>query len=227
MGKEGANPVKDDKGPLSWLNKLLNKGDNGSPKKPSMYVYVIIIVLFGIGIMMISNLFSTNESGQTSNTQSVFNQAEKSEEAEDVFGQKNDSNLKSTRDYETQLQNEMKEALEQITGVEDVKVVLYVDATEQKKYERNQVTQKQITEEVDREGGKRTVEDTSVDDQLVIIKNGDKEVPVVSQTKKPKVTGVLVVAKGADNIQVKKWIVEAVTRALDVPSHRVSVMPKK
>ena len=54
-----------------------------------------------------------------------------------------------------------------------------------------------------------------------------KRVPVVIETKKPAIRGVLVVAKGADNIQVKKWIIEAVTRSLDVPSHRVAVMPKK
>ena len=61
----------------------------------------------------------------------------------------------------------------------------------------------------------------------MIIQNGEKEVPIVVETKKPAIRGVLVVAKGADNIQVKKWIVEAVTRSLDVPSHRVSVLPKK
>jgi stage III sporulation protein AG len=37
----------------------------------------------------------------------------------------------------------------------------------------------------------------------------------------------LVVAKGADNLQIKKWIVEAVTRVLNVPSYRVAVLPKK
>jgi stage III sporulation protein AG len=52
-------------------------------------------------------------------------------------------------------------------------------------------------------------------------------VPVVVETKKPDIRGVLVVAKGAENIQVKKWIVEAVTRVLGVSSHRVSVVPKK
>lgn len=44
---------------------------------------------------------------------------------------------------------------------------------------------------------------------------------------KPKIVGVLVVAKGAEDIKVKTMIVEAVTRALDVPSHRVSVQPKQ
>jgi len=37
----------------------------------------------------------------------------------------------------------------------------------------------------------------------------------------------LIVAKGADNIRIKKEIIDAVTRALDVPSHRVAVMAKK
>lgn len=125
------------------------------------------------------------------------------------------------------MQTEMKEALEAISGVDDVKVVVNVDASEQKIFEKNKVTQKQITEETDQDGGKRTVEDSNIDEQLVIIKSGEKEGPIVLETKKPKIRGVLVVAKGAENIQIKKWIIEAVTRSLDVPSHRVSVMPKK
>lgn len=176
--------------------------------------------------MMVSNLFTNNQVGQTDEPQTVFNHNKENQDTE-VFGQKKSEDFKTTRDYEVYLQNEMKEALEMIAGVDDVKVVIYVDATEKKEFERNKVTQKQVTEEADQEGGKRVVEDTSVDEQLVIIKDGDKEGPIVTQTVKPKVNGVLVVAKGADNIQVKKWIVEAVTRALDVPSHRVSVMPKK
>ena len=84
-----------------------------------------------------------------------------------------------------------------------------------------------MTDEIDREGGKRTVEDTSKDEQIVIVRNGDKEVPIVQETKKPQVRGVLVVAQGADNISVKKMIVEAVTRVLDIETHKVAVMPKK
>lgn len=63
--------------------------------------------------------------------------------------------------------------------------------------------------------------------KLVIVRSGDQEKPVVVKTEKPKIRGILVVAKGADNIEVKKWIIEAVTRSLDVPSHRVAVLPKK
>lgn len=44
---------------------------------------------------------------------------------------------------------------------------------------------------------------------------------------KPRVRGVLVVAKGADNIQVKAWITEAVQKVLDVPAYKISILPKK
>ncbi|SFC41610.1 stage III sporulation protein AG [Bacillus sp. OV322] len=217
--------MKDDKGPLYWLSKLVRKDGDKNGKKPQMYVYVLIVILFGAGIMMISNLMSQRQSGDSASTAVFSNQSEKTDVA--AFGRKDDSGSKTTKNYEKNLQNELKDALESIAGVEDVKVIVYADSSERKVFERNKTTQKQVTDETDKEGGKRTVEDTSVDDQLVIIKGGEKEGPIVSETQKPKISGVLVVAKGAENMQVKKWIIEAVTRSLDVPSYRVSVMPKK
>ena len=56
---------------------------------------------------------------------------------------------------------------------------------------------------------------------------GIKKYRIVLETKKPQVRGVLVVAKGAENVQIEKRIIESVTKLLDVPSHRVSVMPRK
>ncbi|GAF16583.1 stage III sporulation protein AG [Bacillus sp. JCM 19046] len=50
---------------------------------------------------------------------------------------------------------------------------------------------------------------------------------MVISKEKPAVAGVLVVAEGVDNVQVRAWVVEAVSRLLDVAPHRVSVLPKK
>ena len=112
-------------------------------------------------------------------------------------------------------------------GVSNVSVIVNIDATETKVYEKNSVAQRQTTEETDRDGGERKVEDFSTDEKIVIIREGDKEVPLVKETKKPTIRGVLIVAKGADDIRVKKEIIEAVTRVLNVPSHRVAVSAKK
>ncbi|MGX2960416.1 stage III sporulation protein AG [Peribacillus sp. JNUCC 23] len=219
--------MKNDKGPLSWLKNLFkqtNGEEENKEKKPSKYAYVLTVLLLGVGIMMVSSLLTNKESKNDAVT--TFNQTNSQSKEVETFG-KAENQFTSVNDYEKYLQNEMKGALESIAGVSDVKVVIYVDASEKKVFEKNKVTQKQETVETDQEGGKREVDDTSIDEQLVILKSGDKEGPIVVETKKPNVSGVLVVAKGAENIQIKKWIIEAVTRALDVPSHRVSVMPKK
>ena len=202
------------------------KGGEEKNKKFSLYVYAAAVLLLGAVIMAFGNLFGTPDS-PSADINPVFGQEEQQQEDTEVFGRKGSAGIQTTRDYEKYLQTEMKDVLEDIAGVDDVKVMVYVESTEKNIYEKNKVTQKQVTDETDREGGKRTVEDTSIDEQLVLIKNNDKEGPIIAETQKPKVSGVLVVAKGADNIQIKKWIMEAVTRALDVPNHRVSVLPKK
>lgn len=212
-----------DKGPIAMIKKLL--ANDSSEKKPGKYQYLVLVLLVGAAIMLVSNLFINNKE---STDLQVFNSSEKQENDEvPAFGQKNTKETDMIKSYEEAYENQLKEALEGIQGVSNVTVVVNVDATEKQVLEKNEKSQTQLTDETDREGGKRKVEDASKEENLVIIREGEKEVPIVVETKKPEIRGVLVVAKGADNIQVKKWIIEAVTRALDVPSHRVAVMPKK
>lgn len=215
------------KGPLSWLkNQWFNRDESHTEKKRPKYYYLFIVVLLGVSIMLIGNTF-TNGATEKSDKLPVVKQNETGPEDTAVFGQKGIDKNDIITAYEQTYEKRIKEALEKIVGVEDVTVVVNVDATDKKILEKNTITQSQLTNETDREGGKRQVEDHSKDEQVVIIRNGDQEVPIVLETKKPEIRGVLVVAKGAENINVKKWIIEAVTRVLDVPSHRVAVMPKK
>jgi stage III sporulation protein AG len=213
------------KGPLNALKEWLSKEDANSPprdKKGKRLHYFLIVLLVGVAFMLISDLWSSDKGldvakpvdGGTPEEVATFGSSQKESDG-------------SMRGYEDQYENQLKEALDQIVGVSDVYVVVNVEATESKIYEKKESIQTQSTNEEDKNGGKRSVEDKSSEKEIVIVNNGDKEVPIVKETKKPKVSGVLVVAKGADNIQIKKWIIEAVTRALDVPSHRVSVLPKQ
>lgn len=213
-----------EKGPLSWLkNQLVNK-DGPPEKKSGKYQYVMIVVLFGAAIMLMGNMLG--DKNPSNSVVPVMKEGGTEDDAA-VFGQKKTAENGLISEYEDAYEAQLKEMLEGINGVGDVTVFVNVDATDKKVLEKNTVIQSQTTDEIDREGGKRKVEDASKDEQLVIIRNGEKEVPIVLETKKPEIRGVLIVAKGAENIQVKKWIIEAVTRALDVPNHRVAVMPKK
>lgn len=208
-----------EKGPLSLLKRLFSKE---SDKK---YQYLMIVLLFGAAIMMISNFLL--DKGNPNDSIPVLSNSDEGKEEVETFGKGTVAGNETIAEYERRYETQLKDALEGIAGVSDVMVVVNVDATEKKVLEQNSVVRSQTTDEKDREGGERKVEDQSKDSQVVIIRDGEKEVPIVLETKKPEIRGVLVVAKGADNIQVKKWIIESVTRLLDVPIHRVSVMPRK
>ncbi|GIN89578.1 stage III sporulation protein AG [Siminovitchia terrae] len=212
-------------GPLDWLKNLWAGDLKGNPsqKKNNKFFYVLILVLVGAALMIISDLW---KAGEEKDSAAVMKELEAGADDAEAFGRKKDSENGMT-ELENRYENQLKEALEQIAGVHDVTVVVNVEATEKTVLEKNQTLKNQTTVEEDKEGGTRKIEDQSTEDQLVLIKEGDKEVPIVLETRKPEVEGVLVVAGGAENIQVKKWIVEAVTRGLNVPSHKVAVMPKK
>jgi stage III sporulation protein AG len=208
---------------FSWLkNTFFETKDTQTDKKLSKFHYSLLILTAGILLMLLSNLFFREN--QSSTSLPVINQTQ---EEQPVFRQSKKEKNESIAEYEDRYENQLKEALEQIVGLDQVSVVVNVDATEAKVYEKNITSQSQITDETDREGGKRNVEDKSMDEQVVIVRKGDQETPIIVKTKKPEIRGVLVVAKGADNIHLKNMIVEAVTKVLDVPSHRVAVLPKK
>lgn len=210
----------------SWLKGLFSKTAEGEEKRKDQNYqkYLVILLAIGVLMMLIGNLFQTKSQTEHPQESSVVSAVEKDVA---VFGQKKSEGSSQIADYEALYENQLKEALEQIQGVSDVTVMVNLDATETSVLEKNTVIQSQQTDEVDREGGKRTIEDMSRDEQVVILRNGEQETPIVLQTKKPEIRGVLIVAKGAENIKVKQMIVEAVTRVLDVPNHRVSVLPKK
>ncbi|MFY4776263.1 stage III sporulation protein AG [Metabacillus sp. RGM 3146] len=204
------------------LMELIGKPGDKVHKNRSKYQYFLLVLGIGLVCMLAGNLFLGGQSKDAAAPalNPVTNEKE-------VFKQDQNSDSGLIKNYEKEYENQLKEALDNIAGVDDVTVLVNVDASSMKILEKNRTSQDQTTDETDKEGGKRNVEDQSSEEQTVIVKSGDKESPIVLQEKKPEIRGVLVVAKGANNVQIKQTIIEAVTRALGVPSHRVAVLPKK
>lgn len=215
--------MDNNQGPFSWLKKWL-KNDGQPEKKIGKNQYLILILCLGAAFMLISNfLFKSDASPSAIPTAKTNNQPTSDVPA---FGLSKGSGNKEITDYEKSYESQLKKALEEMLGVNDVIVVVTIDSTDKQILEKNKSTKTQTTEETDTQGGQRKVQDSETNEQLVITRNGEKEVPIVVETKKPEIRSVLVVARGADNIQIKKLIVEAVTKGLGVPSYRVAVMPK-
>ncbi|MFS0672777.1 stage III sporulation protein AG [Ornithinibacillus sp. 179-J 7C1 HS] len=205
---------------INKLQEFLKEKLNGSKKTG----YVIIIGLVALLVILVGNIFST--SSQKDLEQDMPKMELKSEsQTEEAIS--NESGTTSDvgvleANYKKQLEN----MLEKIDGVSEVEVMVNLDSTDVKVYEQNLIKGTQQTEENDRNGGTRHIQENTEETQTVIIRQGDKETPVLVQTKKPEVRGVLVVAKGVERATIKQWVVEAVSRVLDVPTHKVSVKPK-
>jgi stage III sporulation protein AG len=215
-----------DKGILNKIKGMFSGSKDDPPDKKGnkKNQYFLLLLAVGIAFMLISNLFSDDKP-----TSSVLpaTSSEVSAKDEPTFGGQKDELTTAIAKYEDRYENELKEALEAIAGVEDVIVSVSVDATESKILEKNTVTQSQITNEEDRDGGKRQVEDITKDEQVVIIRSGDSETPIVLKIEKPEIRSVLIVAKGVENAKIKQMVVEAVTKGFDVPNHKVAVVPRK
>ncbi|GIO07054.1 stage III sporulation protein AG [Brevibacillus reuszeri] len=211
---------------LEKLKKLW-EGSSGN-KKLRPFHYLIVILGVGIAAMILTDFLavekdqaplgfgvSTNESGSTPSGDS----------STPVLGSSPATDI--IAEYENIYESQLRDILGSVVGVGGVDVMVNLESTPELVVEKNRNIRSSTNQEMDKEKATRNQNDQSRDEQLVIIQGGKQDQPVVVKTLKPRVRGVLVVAKGADNIQVKAWITEAVQKVLDVPAYKISILPKK
>ncbi|RDW21960.1 stage III sporulation protein AG [Oceanobacillus chungangensis] len=186
--------------------------------------YIIVLGLIGLMIIILSNFFSPAKEEMGVEFDPAINNPQ--HEEVEVSNPEESPLTSDVAELEKNYEQDLEGMLNKIQGVTDAEVMVNLESTKVNIYEKNLIIGEQSTDENDRNGGTRKVEDHTEESQIVFVRQGDREVPLLVKTERPKVSGVFVVAKGADHATVKSWIVEAVSRVLDVPTHRVSVMPK-
>ncbi|SET61230.1 stage III sporulation protein AG [Salinibacillus kushneri] len=204
-----------------WSLFKLRKDENGKPTKLS---YVMILGLVGILLVLTSNIFK-DDSNETTPYLEQNHSSTNNNGAEQSHNEPDKTAI--IAEMEKSYESELNELLKSMEGVSNVDVMVNLDATSLKVYEKNTTTNEQTTEETDSNGGDRTIEELSEEKQTVILRSQNDESPLLIQTKKPKVRGVLIVGNGLENLQTEEMVIEAVSRVLDVPTHRISVQPKK
>ncbi|MCZ8512820.1 stage III sporulation protein AG [Paenibacillus filicis] len=207
--------------PWKWLNHMLGGGPGGT-KRMQTFRWLLLLGLVGAAFMILNSFITVKEVDPIGTGRASPDKA-----ASPVFG--TSSKERSTfKEYEEAYQSQLKEILTKIVGVGEVEVLVTIDSTEETVVERNMKETQQVTNEKDQQGATRHITDMNRDGQVVLyeVSGGGKQ-PLITKTIKPKVRGVVVVAKGAENLTVKKMITEAIERGLDVPAHRISILPRK
>ncbi|MGZ4162468.1 MAG: stage III sporulation protein AG [Tumebacillaceae bacterium] len=177
-----------------------------------------LMLLGGIGVLLLFNPFAWFK-GQGSLQSSPASQVKPT-------GQQTTS-IDGMSQYEAMIDTQMTDILNSIDGVSDAKVMITLDSGEETVYATDEQNNKQTTSEGDNKGGTRTTTQEDTSGKIVTVNKDGTNQALVTKVIRPKVRGVLVVAKGAESLKVQAMIMDAVQRALDVPYHRISIKPEK
>ena len=132
--------------------------------------------------------------------------------------------VESISAYEEKQQQDLKNLLEKMDGVGSVEVKINYESSEVKVPAIDSNTQKNTTEEADTDGGVRNNTEVSSDDSIVMT-NGNE--PLVLQTNKPNITGIIIVAEGGTDSKIKYNIQKAVSSLYDIGMDKVNVLSMK
>ncbi len=132
--------------------------------------------------------------------------------------------VESISAYEEKQQQDLKSLLEKMEGVGSVEVKINYESSEIKVPAIDSATQRNTTEETDTEGGVRNNTEVSSDNSIVMA-NGDE--PLVLQTNKPNITGIIIVAEGGTDSKIRYNIQKAVSSLYDIGMDKVNVLSMK
>lgn len=172
---------------------------------------VIILGIIGLTLLFFGNSFLMDKSSVKPVVENDFPQIKP-----------------SSLSYDEKLAQEMEEIISLVKGVGKVRVKIYTakGPVYEYAYDRSEINK--VTNENDQNGGERKIEEDNQDIKMVILSDAaGSEKPIIKKEEYPSIEGVLVVAQGADVSTVKYKIVRAVSSLLDLPVHKISVLPYK
>ncbi|MEW6106264.1 MAG: stage III sporulation protein AG [Bacillota bacterium] len=131
--------------------------------------------------------------------------------------------------HESYLERRLEEILRQIEGAGRVSVKLTFATGRMYEYAENATREESTTREHDSGGVRRETTEVRTSGEVVTTQERGTgyAVPVVRNVLEPRVQGVLVVSDGARDARVRSALTEAVATVLDIPPHKVAVLPRQ
>ncbi|WP_373230486.1 stage III sporulation protein AG [Cohnella sp.] len=211
-----------------WLQQMESfiGGGSGGPRRIKAFRWLVLIGLIGAAMLLAASLMNVKTVDPSQNPDLSPPRDEDAPQQEAFLGG-GESRSNPFAVIESEFESQLKDLLESMVGVGTADVMVTVDSTEETVVQLNEKKMSQITQESDRNGATRHITDISSDGQVVLYEVSGSQSPIVVKKLNPRIRGVLIIAKGAENATVHKLISEAVSRGLDVPMHRIAVMPRK
>lgn len=209
------------------MGKLLQKleqwlgGGPGGAKRLTTFRWLLLIGLVGAFMMIMNSFLNVKDVESIGDDRfSPYNN-----EQEVFMGSEREKS--PFQDYEEKYENRIKEIIEKMVGVGNVDVLVNIESTEEITVYRNMRETQQTTDEKDRNGASRQINEVSRSGEIVMYRSAGNDSPIILKTIKPQIRGIVIVANGAENEVVRNMILDAVRKGLDVAPHRISISPRK
>ncbi|MBR3002100.1 MAG: hypothetical protein IKF38_00790 [Clostridia bacterium] len=194
------------------LNFFKTKGEdkpNDKKKMENLIVFGIILIITIIAINVIWN--DDKKSNSKENVDVPSGQ---------LASKQNTTSENSTNvDLETKLKN----ILQKIQGVGKVEVFVNYSESSETVAMYNENSKVSSTEETDTSGGKRVIEQTDTQKDIIYKEDDGQKVPITQKIIQPKIEGAIITAEGAGNANIKANIVQAVEAATGLATHKIQV----
>ena len=152
----------------------------------------------------------------------------KEQESEEVLKTVESSETTGEEGTREELQKQLEEALYQVEGVGEVKVMITMDTTGERVVEKDTPDSSEKSSQQDSQGGTQNQETVSREESTVYEKAEDgRELPYVTSEILPQIRGVLVIAQGGGNPEIVQQIQEAVEALFHLEAHKIKVMKMK
>ncbi|QHT60437.1 stage III sporulation protein AG [Paenibacillus lycopersici] len=212
---------------LDGLESMWSGKGKGEPKRGRSLRWLLVIGVVGAVLMLLNSILSFQKVPEKQGDQQTQAQPGASQDQQAFLGGGDKPSGSSFAAIEQPLENRLKEILETIVGVGPVDVMVTVDSTEEVVVQLNEEETQQITNETDKNGGKRSITSITKKGQVVLYDTSGDSSPIITKRIQPKIRGVLIVAQGAENGTVRRLIIDAVEKGLNVAVNRISVIPRK
>jgi stage III sporulation protein AG len=130
-----------------------------------------------------------------------------------------------SNNYEDKVKQELEKVLGEIQGVGNVSVMIHFDSGNEYIPAFNQNNSTKVTEESDNDGGKRLTKEDDNSTSIVTTNESGNNKPFIVKELKPKISGVIVIAEGAENPDVKYRLYEAVKTVFGIEQYKVNIYP--
>lgn len=195
------------------LKKLTQGGEEQNEKRKieNLVFFVVILIITIVIINIIWN-------GKSEETKMPKNTTSKQLAKDDTKLEEN-LNSKETQD----LSDKLETILAKIQGVGEVKVFINYCETSEVIAMYNENTKISNTEESDKSGGNRKIQETDSQKDVIFQEQNGEKTPITQKVIQPKVEGAIITAKGADNAEIKANIIQAVEAVTGLATHKIQV----